>query len=146
MRAILVESVDKLGRRGDVVDVKGGYFRNFLQPRGKAEPYNASTKRVLEEQKKYAARRGEQDKGVALSISEKLQGMELCVKARVGSDDRLFGSVTKQEIARALADQGFEIDKRKIDADPIKKAGTYTVKIRLRADVESEIQVKVVKE
>ncbi len=146
MDVILVEDVEKLGKKGDIVKVKDGFFRNFLFPRGKALPSNKATMRLYGEKKAREEAKGKQEREKALVLAQKLEKMTLTLPSHVGEEDKLFGSITNQEITAALKVQGMEVDKRKIELEePIKKTGTYTVKVKLHTEVEAQLKVKVVK-
>lgn len=146
MQVILIEDVEKLGRKGEILKVKGGYFRNYLFPRGKAVPSTDGNIRSLKEWKGREELRQKREKEAALALARKLEKVSLILKAQVGEEDKLFGAVTNQEIARALKDQGIDLDKKKIDLEePIRKTGTAIVRIKLHPEVEGNLTVKVVK-
>lgn len=146
MEVILLGDVEKLGKKGDVIDVKGGYFRNFLLPRGKAVLLDAGARRALEERKRVAGVKQARGKEKALALSAKIAGRSLTLRARAGQEGKLFGSVTNQEIARCFEEKGLVIDKHQIELEPIKNTGTYTVKIRLHSEVECSVELNVVGE
>ena len=130
MEVILRQSVDSLGQPGDIVKVSAGYARNFLLPRGLA----------------YEATPGNR-KRIALEKA-RLEQVSLTFSARVGEEDKLFGSVTSADITAQLHAQGFpEVEKRMIDLhEPIKALGVFKVPVRLHADVKPELRVWVVKQ
>ncbi len=145
MEVILTEDVEKLGRKGEIVKVKGGFFRNFLSPRKKAVSCTAGNMRVYEENKARKAKKAEEEKGTFLELVKKFEKMTLTVKAQAGSDEKLFGSITAQHIAEALEAEGVKVDRKKIEIEePIKKLGVYHVKIKLHPEVESSVKVKIV--
>jgi len=145
MEVILREHVDNLGRRGDVVRVAEGYARNFLLPRKLALPVNENNKRQIEREKKLAEARDMEEKSAAEAIAGRLAQLEIEIPRRVGENDTLYGSVTSQDIAQALKDKGFEIDKRKVAlADPLKALGETMVPVKIHSDVTAQIKVKVV--
>jgi large subunit ribosomal protein L9 len=145
MEVILREHVDNLGRRGDVVKVAEGYARNYLLPRKLALPVNDNNKRQIERERKLAEARDLEEKGAAEAIASRLTQLDVEIPRRVGENDTLYGSVTSQDIAQALKDKGFDIDKRKIALpDPIKALGETTVPVKIHREVTAQVKVKVV--
>ena len=147
IEVILREDVQHLGKAGALVKVKPGYARNFLLPRGLAyEATEGNKKRILAEQKGRVTRLAA-EKVDADALAARLSGVSLTVKAKAGEGDRLFGSVTSQDLASRLAERGIAIDKRRIELDhAIKELGTHTVSIRLHPEVRAEIKVTVEQE
>ncbi len=145
MRVILRQSVPSLGQRDDVVTVADGYARNYLLPRGLAVAATAAGLREVEAGRTRAQARTDHDLRAAEEVRAKVDGRTLAVSARAGEAGRLFGSVTAQDIAQAIAAQvGVEVDRRRIElADPIKKVGTYTAALRLHPKVEASVHVEV---
>jgi len=144
MEVILVQDVDKLGKAGDRVKVREGYSRNFLVPRRLAVPVTEGGLRFLEAKKKRAEEKRAQEKEQALKVAERLKLWTCVLKAKVGEEGKLFGSITRQDIDTALRKEGYEIDKRKIDlAEPIHQVGEYQVRIRLHSEVDVRIKVIV---
>jgi large subunit ribosomal protein L9 len=147
MEVILQEDVEHLGHIGDIVKVRNGYGRNFLLPRGLAIEANRRNLRVLEHQKRLAAVKKERVQKEATSMSQKIAALSLVIPARAGEEDRLFGSVTNQDIERALQAQNVTIDRRRILlAEPIKQLGIYTVPVNLGGEVRTTVTVQVVRE
>src|SRR3954470_1114696 len=147
MEVILREHVEHLGRRGDVVKVASGYARNYLLPRNLALAVTDNNKRQIEREKKLAEARDMEEKAQAEAIAQRLAQLDIEIARRVGENDTLYGSVTSQDIAQALKDKGFEIDRRKIVlADPIKALGETTVPVKIHRDVTAQVRVKVVGE
>jgi large subunit ribosomal protein L9 len=145
MEVILREHVEHLGNRGDVVKVAEGYARNYLLPRKLALAVTANNKRQIDREKKIAEARDAEEKAQAEAIAQRLTQLEIEIARRVGDNDTLYGSVTSQDIAQALKDKGFDIDKRKITlADPIKALGDNTVPVKIHRDVTVPLHVKVV--
>jgi large subunit ribosomal protein L9 len=145
MEVILREHVEHLGRRGDVVKVAEGYARNYLLPRKLALAVTENNKRQIEREKKLAETRDLEEKSQAEAIAERLTQLDIEIPRRVGENDTLYGSVTSQDIAQALKDKGFDIDKRKIAmADPLKALGETTVPVKIHRDVTAQLRVKVV--
>lgn len=132
---------------GDVVKVKDGYARNYLLPRGLVVLANNKNLKALEHEQRMIAQRRERLTKEAQGISDKLAGVSLEFTAKVGEEGRLFGSVTTMDIEKALKEQGYEVERRRIVLDaPIKNVGDYEVPIRLRPEVMPSIKVKVVSE
>ncbi|MGQ9559046.1 MAG: 50S ribosomal protein L9 [Candidatus Oleimicrobiaceae bacterium] len=146
MKVILKQDFEKLGKAGEVVEVKAGYARNYLLPKGVALEATSSNLRVFEEQKKLDAQRLDKAKKAALALADKLEGVSCTAAVAAGEEDRIFGSVTSQTIAQLLKEKGFDIDKKKILLEePIKALGIYDVPIRLHPEVEVKVKVWVVK-
>ena len=147
MEVILKEDVAKLGHRGDVVKVAEGYGRNYLLPRKLAIEATAGNKAVIEQMKQSAVRRTAIEKADSEALSKQLEAVTLTFARKAGEKDHLFGSVTSSDIADALEQKGFNIDRRKIQLhEPLKSIGEFDVPIRLHRDVTSRIKVTVEKE
>jgi large subunit ribosomal protein L9 len=145
MEVILREHVDKLGQRGDVVKVAEGYARNYLLPRKLALPVNQNNKRQIERERKVAEARDMEEKAAAEAIASRLTALEIEIPRRVGENDTLYGSVTTADIAQALKDKGFDVDKRKVVlAEPLKALGESTIAVRIHREVTAQVKVKVV--
>jgi large subunit ribosomal protein L9 len=147
MEIILRQTVENLGKPGDVVKVKPGYARNYLLPRGLAyEATPGNLKRIQQERDRLeAAENARRD--TAQGLAGQLEQVSLTFSARVGDEGKLFGSVTPADIAQQLEAQGFHIEKRQVDLhEPIKALGVYRIPIRLHADVKPEIRVWVIKQ
>jgi large subunit ribosomal protein L9 len=144
MEVILKEDVAKLGHRGDVVKVAEGYGRNYLLPRKLAIEATAGNKAVIEQMKQSAVRRTAIEKADSEALSKQLEAVTLTFARKAGEKDHLFGSVTSSDIAEALEQKGFNIDRRKIQLhEPLKSIGEFDVPIRLHRDVTSRIKVTV---
>jgi large subunit ribosomal protein L9 len=147
MEVILREDVPHLGSIGDVVKVKPGYARNFLLPRGLAVVADPRQRRALEHNKRVIAERRERVLNAAQTLAGRLEKLRLVVSARAGQEGRLFGSVTNLDIERALAAQGFAIERRRIRLDePIKQLGDHRVSVHLGVGVDAEVTVVVERE
>ncbi len=147
MQIILQEDIEKLGTRGQVVEVADGYARNYLLPRKLAIEASAGNVKRLEKIRTVLAKRTANEKGGAEKLAELLAAVSVKLKRKAGENDQLFGSVTAADISEALAAQGFNIDKRKIElADPIKLIGEYQVTAKLYQDVAAAIKVVVERE
>lgn len=144
MKVILIEEMRGLGTRGDVVSVKDGYARNFLIPKKLAREATAGNLKSIEQERKKWAQLAQQEKEVAQKAADSVKGVKITVTKRVGDHGQLFGSVTANEIADALAEKGIEVDKRRIElAHPIKTVGSHDVEVKLHKDVTAHIQVEV---
>jgi large subunit ribosomal protein L9 len=147
MQVILQKDYEQLGKITDVVNVKNGFARNFLFPRGIAVPATPGNKRALEETKKMNGKKEDKRLKSAQTRAKDLEKIPCTIKVKVGEEDKIFGSVTNQEIAEFLAKEGFEVDRRAIELEePIKQLGVYTVKVTLYKDVSAQLKVWVVKE
>ena len=132
MKVILLQDVKGKGKKGQMIEVSDGYARNFMLPRKIAVEATADAVNTMRMNDKATQERIAREKAEAMEISKKLREMTLTVTAKGGGAGRLFGSVTNQEIADALAKTGIKLDKRKIIiAEPIKNVGTYTVTCKL---------------
>jgi len=147
MEVILKEDVANLGSRGEVVKVADGYGRNFLLPRKLAMQATAANKAVIEQMKHAAARRSATEKTQAEELVTKLEPVVLSFTRKSGEAGHLFGSVTSADIATALAAEGFEVDRRKIQLpEPIKSLGDTSVAIKLHREVTAHVKVTVLAE
>ncbi|HEY1252162.1 MAG TPA: 50S ribosomal protein L9 [Thermoanaerobaculia bacterium] len=144
MKVILADDVRGLGHRGETVNVKPGYARNFLFPQGAAyEATDANLRRLSEEKKKYDQKMLH-EKGVSEEAAKKIEGMTLVVTKKAGEGDQLYGSVTSSDIADALSARGVEVDRRRVElAEPIRRIGSHTVHVRLHRDVVATVTVDV---
>jgi len=146
MKVILIEDVKKLGSMGEVVQVKSGYARNFLFPKKLARPATESNLNIIEEIKRKKESVIVKEKKLAEELRDKLSLVSCTIAVEAGDDDRIFGSVTAQDIARSFEAEGFSIDKRKfILEEPIKKLGVYQVSVKLHPEVSGDVKVWVVK-
>lgn len=148
MRVVLLKNVPDLGQAGEVKDVADGHARNFLIPRGFAQKATKGAERLWEEQKAAMVRRTATERQEAMDTAAKLSGTTIVVTARAGEQDRLYGSVTGQQIAEAIKEQkDIEIDRHTLEMEqPIRDLGTFTVSIKLGHAVEAAISVDVQKE
>lgn len=147
MKIILRKDFEKLGKVGDIVEVKDGYARNYLIPKNIAYQATEGNIRALEEEKKQQEYRAKKEERNAQKVASKIESISVTIKAKVGEDDKLFGSITSQSIAEALETQGITIDKRHIELEePIKALGIYTVSIKLHPKVTAKLKVWIVRE
>ena len=144
MKVILLQDVKGKGKKGQMIEVSDGYARNFMLPKKLAIEATADAINTKNMNDKATAERIAREKAEALATANKLREMTLTVTCKGGGAGRLFGSVTNQEIADALAKTGIKLDKRKIViADPIKNVGTYTVTCKLGYEINAPLTVKI---
>lgn len=144
MKLILTQEVDGLGEAGDIVEVKDGYGRNYLLPRGYATQWTKGAARQVEQMR--AARQARAIASVedARALRDKLQSEPIVVRQRAGESGRLFGAVTGADIAAVLAEAGTTVDRRRVNVgNPIKSLGDYKVTVRLHEDVAATVDVQV---
>ena len=145
MKVILTEEIRGLGTRGEVVTVKDGYARNYLIPKNLAQEASKGNLNAIEHQRRKWALLAQEEKNAAQKAADRVKGVKVQIEKRVGEHGHLFGSVTANEIADALAAKGIEVDKRRIElSSPIKNIGLHDVEVRLHRDVSASIQVEVV--
>jgi large subunit ribosomal protein L9 len=146
MKLILLQDVANLGTKGDVVTVKDGYGRNFLIPTSQAIIANRSNLAMNDEMMRQSARRREGNRKASLEIAEQLKSIRLTIGVKTGEDDRIFGTVTTQQITDQLHAKGFNIDRKKIHIpSEIKALGDYKAVVTLMADIKPEVEFTVVK-
>jgi large subunit ribosomal protein L9 len=147
MQIILQEDIEKLGTRGDVVSVKEGYARNFLLPRKLALEASPGNLKRLEKIRTTLAKRTATEREGAQKQAELLNDVALTFSRKAGENDQLFGSVTASDISEALAAQGFQVDKRRIElAEPIKVVGQYEVTARLVHGITATFKATVTRQ
>jgi len=147
MKVILKSDVKNVGKMGEIVKVADGYARNYLVPRGLAVVASTKNIKEIEHEKRIINEKAKKILNSAQEISDKISQMTLIIKAKVGEEGKLFGSVTTMDIAELLKKEGIEIDKKKISIDePIKREGTYTVHVKVHPDITTNITVQVVQE
>ncbi len=146
MKVILQETMEGVGHLGDLIDVKNGYARNFLLPRKKAVLADSRSIKAFEHIKRVAGERAKKEKLEIETHAKSISAVSITIQAQVGKDDKMFGAVTVKDIAEALVEKGFTVDRRKIQLDqPIKELGTVTVPIKLPRDVTATVAIHVVK-
>jgi len=144
MKLILREDVENLGKGGELVEVKPGYGRNFLIPRGLAVLANPKNIRDIEHQKAVATAKAAKLRASAEALAKRLSDTPIALKRKVGEQDKLYGSVTAMDVAEALAARGLQIDRRSIDlGEPIKTLGDFEVGVKLHSEVVGKVKVKV---
>ena len=147
MEVILREDVEQLGGRGEVVKVAAGYARNFLLPKRLAVAATESNKKIVEQEKQAYLKREAKAQGESEDLAKLIQGQVITISQKAGENDHLFGSVTTKDIADALEQKGFTIDRRKIQMDePIRTLGEFEVPVRLHRAVTTNLKVHVVRD
>ncbi len=146
-QVLLREEVENLGGRGDLVRVKAGYARNYLLPRKLAVQATASNVRQIEQERQSLLHKEEQERAAAQGRAGEMGNLRLNFERRVGEHGILYGSVTSMDIAEALRDKGYEVDRRRITlSEPIKGIGEFSVAVRLHREVTVEVPVTVTPE
>ena len=146
MKVILQETLEGVGNLGDLLDVSPGFARNYLLPRKKAVEANNRNIKEFEHAKRVTAEKAKKERLEIEAVAKKISTVSLTIPAQVGKDDKMFGSVTAKDIAEGLAEQGYTVDRRKIQlAQPIKELGTFAIAVKLPRDVAASVSVHVVK-
>ena len=147
MKVILLQDIDKLGKKGDIKEVADGYARNLLIPNKMAVLASKSEIIKAEEQKKIDTEKAEQELIRFQEVASQLDGFELEIPAKVGEDNKLFGAITTVKISEELKKNNFEIEKNKIKLEePIKEIGEYEIPIELPHNLEAKIKLIVTEE
>ncbi|HUX97754.1 MAG TPA: 50S ribosomal protein L9 [Bacteroidales bacterium] len=148
MEIILIQDVNKLGQKDDIVNVKDGYGRNYLIPRGFAVAATSSAKKMHAENLRQRSHKEEKIRVAAQEIAGKLEGVKITVGAKTSSSGKIFGSVNTIQIAESLKEKGFDIDRKNITlpVDQIKEVGTYKAVVKLHRDVKVEIEFEIIAE
>jgi large subunit ribosomal protein L9 len=146
MKVLLKQDVPKIGKKGQILEVKEGYARNFLIPGGMAVEASGGAMKQIEEEKKASDRHKAKEKEEAQGLAKKIEELSILLKHKAGDEGRLFGSITSAEVAEALKQKSFNIDKKKIVLEePIRLVGDYEVKIKLHPEVAAHLNVRVEK-
>lgn len=144
VKLILRESVPSLGEAGDLVSVRPGFARNYLIPQGKATFATESNLKELEHHRRVVAERVAKQLKDLEAVKTRIEALALEVKARVGEEGKLFGSVTALQIGELLAAEGIEVDRRRIElGEPIKEVGEHRVPVKLHRDCVAELKLSV---
>lgn len=147
VKVILQEDVDNLGQVGEIVDVRAGYARNFLLPRAKALVASTASIKHLEHQKRLTEKRKQQLRDASMELAKKMAEVQVTITAKVGEQDKLFGSITTKDIAAELIKAGHAVTHRSVKLEhPIKTVGMHKVEVRLQAGVMANVKVWVVAE
>ena len=146
MKVILLKTIDRLGKAGDVITVKEGYARNYLIPKNEAKEATAGNMKMMDSLKKKQAAEDAKKLAEIKILAEKIGSLSLTISAQAGEEEKLFGSVSNEDIAAALAAENIKIDKRDIVLEePIKKLGIYQATVKLHPEVKANLKVSVVK-
>lgn len=148
MEIILKEDIPTLGYKNDIINVKDGYGRNYLIPKGLAIQATVSAKKIHSENQKQRAHKEDKIKNEALELAGKLEGLSIEIGAKTSSKGKIFGSVNNIQLAEALQKEGFEIDRKliKIVDDQIKNVGIYKATIKLHKEVSVDLEFQVISE
>jgi large subunit ribosomal protein L9 len=148
MEIILLQDIQKLGQKDDLVHVKDGYGRNFLIPRGFAVSATPSARKMHSENLKQKAHKEEKIKAEAQELAAKMAGLKIVVGAKTSSSGKIFGSVNTIQIAEGLKEKGFDIDRKSISLpeDQIKEVGNYKAVIKLHREVKVEVDFEIIAE
>jgi large subunit ribosomal protein L9 len=144
MQVIFLQDVSGVARRGDVKEVKDGYARNYLLPRKLAEPATEGRLKSLQAQHQAQERKRTRLMDQARQMAESLRTVRVDIKARVGDSGRLFGAVTSQDVANALGEMGFSVDRKSLRMDALKTLGDHEVPVHLHEGVTVTLTVRVV--
>ena len=146
MKVILLETIERLGKTGEIISVKDGYARNYLIPKNKAKPVTPGNMKILDALKKKEILEEEKKMEKAMAIADKINNLSLTISAHAGEEEKLFGSVSNDDISNALLEEGIYIDKKDVILDePIKKLGVYQVMVKVHPEVKANLRVWVVK-
>ena len=146
MNIILLQDVESLGQAGDIVKVKPGFARNKLIPGGLALRASKRNLALADERKRVFQNKTARETAVNKSLAEKLSKTEITIEVKVGEEEKMFGSVTTQDIHQALVEKGFTIDRHTIELEePIKALGIYHVTVGVAADINGDVKVYVIK-
>lgn len=147
MKVILIQDLKKLGNKGDIVEVKDGYARNYLIPQGIAREATPQIIKEVELKKKIEQEKQRRQIEKLKKLKDELSRLSLTVTVRTGEEEKLYGAVTNIDIAKALRNEGYEIDKSAIMLEePIKELGVYQIPVRLHPEIVAKVKVWVVKE
>ncbi|MDA0682890.1 MAG: 50S ribosomal protein L9 [Bacteroidetes bacterium] len=144
MKVLLLEDVDNLGEAGSIVTVKDGYGRNFLIPRGFARIATSNVVKAWQEERRQSSRKIAKKKEDAEALAKEMASVEVLILAKVGEENRIFGSVTAAQVAEGLASHGIDVDRRKVElSEDIKHTGVFTASVKIHPEVVAEIKIRV---
>lgn len=142
MKVILLEDIEKLGKKFDIKEVANGHALNFLIPKGMAKKVTKETLKWLNVQKEILAKKSEEELKKTQEFASSIDGQEIIIPVKLGEEGQLFESITPQKIAEKIKELGFEVKKTQIDlAEPIKELGEFPIKIKFEHNLEAEIKV-----
>ena len=147
MKLILLKDVDKLGEEGEIVTVKDGYGRNFLIPRRLARVASDGAVRHQKEIQRQSSRKHAKVREDADKVKEQLEGAQVVIAAKTGEENRIFGTVTSQQVSVELKKQGFDIDRRDIELEEdIRMIGVYSATVKIYRDLNATVKIQVISE
>ena len=147
MKLILLQDVENLGEEGDIVTVKDGYGRNYLIPQRLGRVASEGAVRHQQEVKRQRSRKLAMVREDAAAIKEQLDEANVVIAAKTGEENRIFGTVTSQQVAVELNKQGFEIDRRDVELDEdIRMIGVYTATVKVHRDIQAKVKIQVISE
>lgn len=147
MEILLLKRIDSLGMEGDVVKVANGYARNFLIPSKQAVKVTSATKKLQEQIKQKRILKAQSELDEAQALADRIANISLTIPVKVGEEEKLYGSVTRKDLAELIKKEGVQIDRRHIMLeDPIRSLGVYSIKIDLHPEVKGNLKLWVVKQ
>jgi len=147
MQVILLQDIEKLGKKFEMKEVANGYALNFLIPKGMAKKATKETLNWLKAQKENLAKKDEEELKKTQDFASSVDGQEILLPVKIGEEGQLFESITSQKIVEKLKELGFEVKKTQIElADPIKEMGEFPVKIKFEHNLEAEIKLIITEE
>ncbi|MCC6552461.1 MAG: 50S ribosomal protein L9 [Polyangiaceae bacterium] len=143
IHVVLTEDLHNVGKSGELVKVRPGFARNYLIPRGLAVGATAENVARIEHEKRVAEARAAKARSEAEQLAAKLSSVKLTISRPAGEGDKLYGSVTARDVEEALSAQGYSVDRRRIETDPIKTIGTHSISIRLAPSITATVELTV---
>lgn len=144
MKVLLLQDVDSLGEAGEIVNVKNGYGRNYLIPKGLVRLATANVVKAWEEERRQKVRKIAKNKEDAEVLAKEIESLELVITAKVGEENRIFGTVTSPAIVDALAAQGIHVERKQVHLeDDIRILGVYKAEVKIHPEVTCEVKVRV---
>ena len=147
MRIILLQDIDKLGKKYEIKEVADGYVRNFLLPKGLVKLATGKNLKWLSNQKEVETKKAEEELKKVQEVASQIEKLEVVIPVKIGKEEQLFESITTQKISEKLKELGFEVKKSEIDLkEPIKELGEFPVKVKFEHNLETEIRVIITEE